>query len=242
MKTERNYYPASQPSFQWGSDESDVVSLGGQSLGTYGESSEAGRFGLSWSQSVAKRSFDILVAVVAAIVFSPVIVVTALMIWLEDFHNPIFSQRRLGRGGKEFTIYKFRSMRVDSESDGVPRLCADADSRLTRIGAFLRSHHLDEFPQLWNVIRGDMSVVGPRPERDFYARQIIERFPDFTKLFAVRPGLFSEATLYNGYTETIDQMITRTKMDIEYIKKYSFILDIKIIWLTSRSILTGRKF
>ena len=197
---------------------------------------------LSASQVAVKRCFDIFVALVACLVFSPAIIVIAFLIWFDDFHNPIFSQKRVGLNGKEFTIYKFRSMRIDSESDGVPRLCEDHDSRLTGIGAFLRAHHLDEFPQLWNVFRGDMSLVGPRPERPYFTGQIMERYPDYCLLFRIRPGLFSEATLYNGYTETIDQMVRRAEMDIDYLRSYSFMRDIKIIYDTTMSILCGKKF
>lgn len=197
---------------------------------------------LSFTQSALKRAFDIVTAILAAVVFSPVILAVALCIWLEDFHNPIFSQKRVGRNGKVFTIYKFRSMRVDSESDGVPRLCEDHDSRLTRIGAFLRSHHLDEFPQLWNVLKGEMSIVGPRPERPFFTERILQSYPDYALLTALRPGLFSEATLYNGYTETIHQMIRRAEMDLDYLRRYSFARDIRIIYNTSLSIISGKKF
>lgn len=193
-------------------------------------------------QSFVKRAFDIIVALAAIVLFSPIIVLIAFSIWAYDFHNPIFSQRRVGRKGKEFTIYKFRSMRVDSECDGIPRLCEEHDSRLTGIGRFLRNHHLDEFPQFWNVLKGDMSIVGPRPERPYFTEQIIERFPDYIRLFALRPGLFSEATLHNGYTKTIDQMIRRAEMDIDYMERYSFALDVKIIWDTTWAILGGKKF
>lgn len=199
-------------------------------------------FRLSASQKFVKRTFDVIIAIMALILFSPIILIIALIIWLNDFHSPIFSQKRVGLAGKEFTIYKFRSMRIDSECDGVPRLCCDNDSRLTRIGAFLRDHHLDEFPQLWNVLRGDMSVVGPRPERPFFTDKIIASFPDYCLLFHIRPGLFSDATLRNGYTETIGQMVRRAEMDLEYLRNYSFFRDIKIIWQTSVSIISGKKF
>ena len=182
---------------------------------------------LTMSQRVAKRSFDLLVAICASVIFSPAIIVIALLIWLQDFHTPIFSQTRVGRGGKEFTIYKFRSMRIDSESDGVPRLCSDHDSRLTGLGAFLRAHHL---------------IVGPRPERPYFTAKIIEKYPDYLELMNIRPGLFSEATLYNGYTETIEQMVRRAEMDLDYLRGYSFMRDITIIYNTTMSILLGKKF
>lgn len=197
---------------------------------------------LTSGQAALKRSFDILTAVGATVLFSPLIAAIALAIWLNDFHNPIFSQKRVGRRGRIFTIYKFRSMRIDSESDGIPRLCEEHDSRLTRIGAFLRNHHLDEFPQLWNVLRGDMSIVGPRPERPFFTERIVERYPEYVLLTSLRPGLFSEATLYNGYTETIEQMIRRAEMDLDYLRGYSFARDLKIIGETTLSIIGGKKF
>lgn len=197
---------------------------------------------LSRTQRAVKRAFDIAVALVAFTLFSPLIAVIALAVWLGDFHNPIFSQRRVGLKGKVFTIYKFRTMRIDSESDGVPKLCEKHDSRLTRVGAFLRDHHLDEFPQLWNVFRGDMSVVGPRPERPYFTEKILEAYPDYRLLESLRPGLFSEATLYNGYTETMAQMIRRAEMDIDYLKGYSFRRDISIIWKTAYSIISGKEF
>lgn len=197
---------------------------------------------LTSGQAALKRSFDILTAVGASVLFSPLIAAIALAIWLNDFHNPIFSQKRVGRRGRIFTIYKFRSMRIDSESDGIPRLCEEHDSRLTRIGAFLRNHHLDEFPQLWNVLRGDMSIVGPRPERPFFTERIVERYPEYVLLSSLRPGLFSEATLYNGYTETIEQMIRRAEMDLDYLRGYSFARDLKIIGETTLSIIGGKKF
>ncbi len=197
---------------------------------------------LTSGQAALKRSFDILTAVGATVLFSPLIAAIALAIWLNDFHNPIFSQKRVGRRGRIFTIYKFRSMRIDSESDGIPRLCEEHDSRLTRIGAFLRNHHLDEFPQLWNVLRGDMSIVGPRPERPFFTERIVERYPEYALLTSLRPGLFSEATLYNGYSETIEQMIRRAEMDLDYLRGYSFARDLKIIGETTLSIIGGKKF
>lgn len=197
---------------------------------------------LSGAQKAVKRTFDIIVALTALAVFSPLIAAIAIKVWLEDYHNPIFSQRRVGLNGKEFTIYKFRTMGIDSESDGIPKLCEEHDSRLTRIGAFLRNHHLDEFPQLWNVLKGDMSIVGPRPERAYFTEKIINVFPDCCRLYALRPGLFSEATLYNGYTETIAQMVRRAEMDMDYLTDYSFSRDINIIWETAYSIISGKKF
>ena len=133
-------------------------------------------------------------------------------------------------------------MRIDAEKDGTPQLCRDHDSRLTSVGRFIRGHHLDEFPQLWNVLRGDMSVVGPRPERPFYVDKIKQEFPDYEYVFRVRPGLFSDATLHNGYTDTIDKMVRRAELDLDYTRNFNLATDIRIIWATTMSILSGKKF
>lgn len=145
-------------------------------------------------------------------------------------------------GGKPFTLYKFRTMRNDAEADGQARLCKEEDNRLTKFGAFLRSHHLDELPQLLNVIRGDMSFVGHRPERKVFIDRIMELNPDYTRLYALRPGLFSTATLYNGYTDTIEKMMRRLQMDLDYLANRSLALDCKIIFLTAYFIISGKKF
>lgn len=139
------------------------------------------------------------------VVFSPVILVIGALIKLEDHGPAIFKQERVGYHGKTFMLYKFRSMKVTSESDGVPKLCQKEDDRLTRVGRFLREHHLDELPQLWNVLKGEMSFVGPRPERKYFVDQIRAINPDYEMLYQLRPGLFSPATLYNGYTDTMEK-------------------------------------
>lgn len=189
-----------------------------------------------------KRAFDIICSLIAIVIFLIPCLIIALFIYLEDKGNPIFSQSRVGKDGRAFTLFKFRSMRMDSENDGVPALCSDHDNRLTRVGTFLRNHHLDELPQLWNVLRGDMSFVGYRPERRYFIDKIMEHNSDYTRLFAIRPGLFSEATLYNGYTDTIEKMLTRLEMDLDYLERRSLMLDITIIYKTSVSIISGKQF
>lgn len=169
--------------------------------------------------------------------------IIAILIRREDPHGDvIFRQERIGYKGKPFTLYKFRSMRMDAEAGDRPQLYTEGDSRLTKIGAFIRAHHLDEFPQLWNVLKGDMAFVGPRPERQFFIDQIMERNPDYVRLYALRPGLFSYATLYNGYTDTIEKMLERLRLDLEYLERYSLFFDLKIIILTAFSIIFGKKF
>ena len=190
----------------------------------------------------AKRLTDIVVSGLGMIMLSPVFLVAAIAIRIESPGGSIFSQERIGYKGKPFTLYKFRSMVRNAENNGVPALCAEEDARLTRVGAFLRNHHLDELPQLWNVFTGDMSMVGYRPEREYFIERIKEHNPDYIRLFAMRPGVFSYATLYNGYTATMDKMLVRLKMDLEYLDNWTLWMDIKIIFLTAVAILTGKRF
>ena len=194
-------------------------------------------------ERIIKRAFDFTLALVSLIFFSPLIALIALLIKWEDSKGyVIYRQERIGYKGKPFTLYKFRSMRMDAEAGNRPQLFTDGDSRLTKVGAFIRAHHLDEFPQLWNVIKGEMSFVGPRPERQFFIDQIMERNPDYVRLSTVRPGLFSYATLYNGYTDTIEKMLERLRLDLKYLDNYSLFTDVKIIFLTAFSIIFGKKF
>ena len=192
--------------------------------------------------SALKRGFDIVASVLGFILASPLFLIIYVAIKLEDGGNVIFRQERVGYRGKIFTLYKFRSMIVEAEHDGKPELCRKGDDRLTKVGRFLRDHHVDELPQLWNVLKGDMSFVGPRPERKYFVDKIIAVNPDYRLLYQLRPGLFSEATLYNGYTDTMEKMLERLRMDLNYLMNRTFALDMKIIWLTVMSILTGKKF
>ncbi|MCR8916931.1 sugar transferase [Bacteroides sp. ET225] len=189
-----------------------------------------------------KRAFDILGSLLGMVVFSPVYLTIYYLIKREDGGPAIFKQERIGYGGKPFMLYKFRSMTVQSESDGKPALCQKNDKRLTKIGAFLREHHLDELPQLWNILKGEMSFVGPRPERKFFVDKITAINPNYELLYQLRPGVFSPATLYNGYTDTMEKMLERLRMDLKYMRERSLWLDCKIIFLTVSSILTGKKF
>lgn len=189
-----------------------------------------------------KRLSDIVISGLGMIILSPVFLVAAIAILLESPGGVIYSQERMGYKGKPFTLFKFRSMVKNAETNGVPALCADEDSRLTRVGAFLRHHHLDELPQLWNVFTGDMSMVGYRPEREYFIERIMEHNPDYARLFAMRPGVFSKATLYNGYTDTMEKMLVRLEMDLEYLDNWTVWRDIKIMFLTAVAILTGKRF
>ena len=147
-----------------------------------------------------KRSTDILLSVPCLILSSPLFAIISLAIKWEDGLPIIYKQERIGLHGKPFNIYKFRSMKADAEKDGPNLLEIEGDTRLTHVGKFIRTHHLDELPQLWNILKGDMSLVGPRPERKYYIDQIMEHDPRYTYLYQIRPGATSYATLYNGYT------------------------------------------
>ena len=212
-------------------------SIDSLSVGTY-------RQGVaSPAESRTKRVLDFVASIIGMVVFSPLFLIIYIAIKREDGGNAIFKQERVGYRGKIFTLYKFRSMAVTSESDGKPVLCSGKDDkRLTRVGRFLREHHLDELPQLWNVCKGEMSFVGPRPERKFFVDKIKAINPDYELLYRLRPGLFSAATLYNGYTDTMEKMLERLRMDLDYLYNRSLWLDTKIIFLTVFSILSGKKF
>ncbi len=191
-----------------------------------------------------KRFLDFLIACMCIIVFAPLFVVCFIAILLEDGQPAIYTQERIGLHGKPFNIYKFRSMRRDAEQDG-PQLLLDGamnDPRLTRVGRFLRAHHLDELPQLWNVLRGDMAFIGYRPERKFYIDQIMERDPRYELLYKIRPGVTSYATLYNGYTDTIEKMLRRLELDLYYLEHQSMWFDAKVLFKTFISMVFGKKF
>ena len=191
-----------------------------------------------------KRVLDFIIAAVCLVVFAPLFLICIVAIWLEDGAPTIFRQERIGLHGKPFYIYKFRSMTRDAEKDGPQLLLEGAlnDPRLTRVGRFLRAHHLDELPQLWNVVRGDMAFIGYRPERKFYIDQIMERDPRYEQLYAIRPGVTSYATLYNGYTYTIEKMLRRLELDLYYLEHQSLWFDFTVLIKTFLSIVFGKKF
>ncbi len=198
--------------------------------------------GMGGVEHFIKRAFDMLLSGLLLIVFSPVLLVCAIAIRLEDGDPAIYSQVRIGRGGKPFNILKFRSMRKDAEADGPELYAGDEDPRLTRVGKFLRQHHLDELPQLWNVFVGDMSFIGYRPERQYYIDQIMERNPRYQYLYQIRPGVTSYATLYNGYTDTLEKMLTRLDLDLYYLRNHSLRFDLMVLAKTFFSIIGGKKF
>lgn len=200
--------------------------------------------GMSGFARNVKRIGDLILSSIALVIFSPLFLICYIAIRKEDGGAAIFKQERIGRFGRPFYIYKFRSMCLDAEKFG-PQLShswVDADPRLTKIGRFLRAHHLDELPQLYNVLRGDMAFVGPRPERKFYIDQILEHDARYTYLYQIRPGVTSYATLYNGYTDTMEKMLRRLEYDLYYLGHRSWWFDFKILLKTFCSIVFGKKF
>lgn len=184
----------------------------------------------SWQLAV-KRCFDFVCALIGIIVFFPLFLIIYIVLLAQRDGNPIFAQERVGMGGKIFNIYKFRSMHLGAEN-GTPVLAQKQDARLTPVGRFLRNHHLDELPQLWNVLKGDMSFVGYRPERKYFIDQIMQHDVRYEFLYQMRPGITSDATIYNGYTDTMEKMLERLSMDLHYLKTASLKGDIIIILKT----------
>ena len=200
------------------------------------------RDGMNFFERMVKRVFDFTCSLLALIILSPVFLLVAIVLLWQGDGSVFFRQERIGYKGKPFNILKFRTMRADSESNGKPRLAAVNDERLTKVGKFLREHHLDELPQLVNVLWGDMSFVGPRPERRYFIDKIKQHNPNYDYLYLIRPGLTSMATLHNGYTDTMEKMLKRLDMDLEYLQKRSLWLDIKLIFTTFIYIVNGKKF
>lgn len=189
-----------------------------------------------------KRIIDFCTALVCLVLFSPLMLACYIAIKREDGGPAIFKQERIGRFGRPFTIYKFRSMRVDAEKDGPALYQHENETRMTKVGKFLRTHHLDELPQLWNVVKGEMAFIGPRPERKYFIEKIMEKDPRYTYLYQVRPGVTSYATLYNGYTDTMEKMLRRLELDLYYLEHRSLWFDAKLLILTFINIAFGKKF
>ena len=192
-------------------------------------------------QLFVKRACDILFSSLGLILLSPIFLIIYIALWIQGDGDVIFKQERIGMGGKPFTIYKFRTMKMTAEVAG-PQLAAKEDTRLTSVGKFLREHHLDELPQLFNVLKGDMSMVGPRPERKYFIDKIMKYDSRYQFLYEIRPGVTSEATLHNGYTDTMEKMLKRLDRDLYYLENRSIGMDLKIITETAMSIFIGKKF
>ena len=187
-------------------------------------------------QRALKRTGDIIGSALLLIVFSPFFIFLFIVYKLTGTGPAFYTQERIGLHGKPFRIYKFRTMILNAESEDTPVLEQQDDSRLLKYGKFMRSHHIDELPQLLNVLKGDMSFVGYRPERRYFIDKIMEQNKDYELLFFSRPGVTSLATVHNGYTDTMDKMLRRLEYDLDYLRHRSLLLDWKIIFETIVSI------
>ncbi|MGM9860256.1 MAG: sugar transferase [Muribaculaceae bacterium] len=186
-----------------------------------------------------KRVGDIFVSAIALVLLLPVFAIIAIAIKSDSSGSVFYTQERIGRHRKPFKIIKFRTMVADAEAAG-PALSSTNDPRITSVGRFLRKYRIDELPQFWNVLRGDMSLVGPRPERQFYEDQIISIAPHYILLHQVRPGITSWGMVKYGYAGSVDQMVERLRYDILYLENVSLSVDLKILFYTVRTVVTGQ--
>lgn len=191
------------------------------------------------SQLCIKRAFDVCTSALVLVLFSPLYLALSIAVAASSRGGVIYRQERIGLHGKPFQILKFRTMYADSES-ATPLLTQDHDPRITPIGHFLRKYRLDELPQMWNILRGDMSIVGPRPERRYFIEQITQKAPYYCLLYKIRPGLTSWGPIRVGYTDTIDKMVDRLNYDITYMENMSIRLDLKILFFTIEVICDGK--
>ncbi len=185
-----------------------------------------------------KRFIDLTASVTVAIVTAPITLVVCLAIYLEDRGPVFYAQKRVGKHGEEFSILKFRSMRLGAERQGA-QFSSENDSRVTKIGKFLRAHRLDEIPQVINVIKGDMSFVGPRPERPEFVREFVDAIPGFNDRHAVRPGMTGLAQVSHQYTSDAAGAAKKFRYDMLYVRKYMWLVDLVIIFKTFRIVAKG---
>lgn len=200
----------------------------------YGEGFRQG-----WGRTLVKRVFDIVVSLLLLVLATPVMILAAIMIAIEDGAPVFYRQERVGLGGRLFKVTKFRSMRRDAERDGKPRWAAANDDRVTRVGRFIRKVRIDELPQLFNVLKGDMSLVGPRPERPFFVDQLTRDIPFYAVRHCVKPGVTGWAQVRYQYGSSVDDAINKLQYDLYYVKNHTLFLDTVVLFETVRVVLTG---
>lgn len=193
-----------------------------------------------WWRLVLKRALDILVSVLAILALAPVILLVAMIVKLESRGPVLYTQERLGRFGKTFSIYKFRSMCMDAEASGPQWASRRGDPRLTRIGGFLRYSHLDELPQLFNVLVGNMSLVGPRPERPVFATELNRQIDRYDERLLIKPGMTGLAQVHYRYDTSIADVKRKLRFDLLYVKRMCITLDLRILFWTVGVVATGK--
>jgi sugar transferase (PEP-CTERM system associated) len=197
-------------------------------------------FSKSGFQKLWKRAFDIFVSGAVLVATLPIMLVAVLAIWRETGRPILYRQKRVGESGRVFEILKFRSMRVDAEKDGVARWAKKNDDRVTRVGKFLRLTRVDELPQLINVIRGDMSFVGPRPERPPFVHELSQKVPFYASRHSVKPGITGWAQIRYPYGASVDDAVQKLQFDIYYVKNHSLFLDLVVLFQTAQVVLFGK--
>ena len=190
-------------------------------------------------RTVVKRLFDVLAASVLLVVTAPVMLLAAIAIALESGFPVIYRQERVGQGGRTFKVLKFRSMRLDAEADGKPRWASNSDDRITRVGHFIRKTRIDELPQIFNVLHGDMSFVGPRPERPYFVDQLTDQIPFYAARHSVKPGITGWAQVRYAYGASVDDAVQKLQYDLYYVKNHTLFLDVLVLLQTVRVVLTG---
>lgn len=200
----------------------------------FGEGFRQGRL-----RSFVKRAFDLTVSSVLLIMTIPLMLVTAVAISLESSGPILYRQERVGRELKTFKVFKFRSMRADAEADGIPRWANDHDSRVTRVGHFIRRTRIDELPQIFNVFKGEMSFVGPRPERPFFVEQLAEQIPFYSARHSIKPGITGWAQVSYRYGSSVEDAIHKLQFDLYYVKNHTIFLDLLILLKTVSVVLSG---
>ena len=198
------------------------------------------RDGMGILSRTIKRLFDIVFSLIGLVLLSPAFIIVYLMLKKQGDGPAIFKQERVGYKGKPFYMHKFRSMYTNAESNGPMLSSGDKDPRITPFGRFMRKVRLDEIPQFYNVLKGTMSIVGPRPERQFFIDQIVKKAPEYRLLHRIKPGITSWGQVKYGYAESVDEMVERLKYDLIYMENLSLSTDIKILFYTAIIILQGR--